>query len=573
MAFRSCIAFYLVCVLFTFQAYTQVNFVSTEMVGRITDSTVTIHAEVESNIEYYYEFGVVSGSLASQYPLSGTLLATAFDPFEVIIPGLLPNTRYFYRLVYSTDGGTTWVQRPEYSFHTQRSPGSAFFFTVTADSHLKSATDSVIMNLYNTTLGNIADDEPDFHFDLGDTFGVDTADTGQVVLVNMEYLFQRNNFASFAHSAPVYLVIGNHEDEEGWNLDDTYYPENSRPVMSINARKRNFLNPLPGNFFTGNTDTSITAVAENHMPEDYYAFEWGDALFVVLDPYLFSMTKPYPGTQGGEGDDEITGNRWDWTLGTEQREWFKQTLEQSTAKWKFVLSHQVCGGTNLYGRGGAATTDEFEWGAGPIAIGNQRPDWSDSTSIHDLMVENGVTIFFHGHDHVYAMEVVDSMIYQECPQPNDIDYSSGFDEYNNNDSTVMVNNSGHIRVRVSADYVQVDYVRAYLPTHGTNGTIGHTYYIGSAAGFDEAEQAHYSLSVFPNPASEKAMVNFKIAEKQTVKITVLNMMGIEVGRPFDELVDQGEHQVEIDTERLASGQYFIRMESGSFCSVQKLIIL
>mgnify|MGYP001304270880 CR=1 FL=1 len=560
----------LVCFFFAFQASAQVNFVATEMVGRITDSSATLHAEVDANIQYYYEYGIVSGSLSGT---SDTLSATAYQPFETIIAGIIPDTRYYYRLNYSSDGGTTWNQRAEHNFHTQRAPGSAFIFTITSDSHMKSWTDSAILNLYNITLNNVQADQPDFHFDHGDTFGVDTVDTGQVAVMNDEYLFQRNLFGQFAHSAPVYLAIGNHEDEEGWNLDDTQDPADSRPVMSINARKRNFLNPLPGGFFSGNTDTSITAIAENHMPEDYYAFEWGDALFVVLDPYFYTMTKPYPGTQGGEGDDEITGNRWDWTLGTEQREWFKQTLEQSSAKWKFVFSHQVCGGTNMYGRGGAATTQEFEWGAGPIAIGNQRPLWSDSTSIHNLMVENNVTIFFHGHDHVYAMEEVDSMIYQECPQPCDIDYDTGFDEYNNNDSTVMINNSGHIRVRVSEQYVQVDYVRAYLPAHGTNGTIAHTYYIGSAAGVEESEATGYSMDVFPNPASEETNIRFNLPEKQHVKISILNMMGYEVMRPADEVMDQGQHNLKVYTNTLSSGQYFIRIESGEFCAVRKLVVL
>ncbi len=43
--------------------------------------------------------------------------------------------------------------------------------------------------------------------------------------------------------------------------------------------------------------------------------------------------------------------------------------------------------------------------------------------IHQLMVDNGVTIFFHGHDHIYAMEELDGIVYLECPKPDDAGYA------------------------------------------------------------------------------------------------------------------------------------------------------
>jgi hypothetical protein len=39
-----------------------------------------------------------------------------------------------------------------------------------------------------------------------------------------------------------------------------------------------------------------------------------------------------------------------------------------------------------------------------------------------MMVENGVTAFFHGHDHIYAREEVDGILYLECPKPDDAGY-------------------------------------------------------------------------------------------------------------------------------------------------------
>jgi len=39
--------------------------------------------------------------------------------------------------------------------------------------------------------------------------------------------------------------------------------------------------------------------------EEYYAFNWGDGLFIVLNPYLYTENKP-------------NKNGWEWTLGKEQ---------------------------------------------------------------------------------------------------------------------------------------------------------------------------------------------------------------------------------------------------------------
>ena len=62
--------------------------------------------------------------------------------------------------------------------------------------------------------------------------------------------------------------------------------------MSINARKRYYPNPIPDDFYSGNADT-LAAIDGDHLREDYFAWEWGDALFVVIDPYQYTMIKPY----------------------------------------------------------------------------------------------------------------------------------------------------------------------------------------------------------------------------------------------------------------------------------------
>jgi hypothetical protein len=141
------------------------------------------------------------------------------------------------------------------------------------------------------------------------------------------------------------------------------------------------------------------------------------------------------------------------TLGEEQYQWFKHTLETSTAKYKFVFTHHVLG----TGRGGIELAGGFEWGdAAALAI--HRPGW-DKT-IQQLMADNHVTIFFQGHDHIFVKQELDGVIYQTLPEPADPNYALlNSDYYQSGDK---LPNSGHVRVTVSPDGVTVDYIRSYL---------------------------------------------------------------------------------------------------------------
>ena len=48
-----------------------------------------------------------------------------------------------------------------------------------------------------------------------------------------------------------------------------------------------------------------------------------------------------------------------------------------------------------------------------------RPGWG--VPIHQMLLDNGVNIVFHGHDHVYAKEIHrDGIAYQSVAQPSDL---------------------------------------------------------------------------------------------------------------------------------------------------------
>ena len=99
------------------------------------------------------------------------------------------------------------------------------------------------------------------------------------------------------------------------------------------------------------------------------------------------------------------------------------------------------------------------------------------------MVQHGVTIFFQGHDHLYARQERDGVVYQEVPNPADQGYVAYNQEHYR--SGVTLANSGHLRVTVSAEEVKVDYVRCYLPKDETDkqksGEVAHSYTVRAKA--------------------------------------------------------------------------------------------
>jgi hypothetical protein len=202
---------------------------------------------------------------------------------------------------------------------------------------------------------------------------------------------------------------------------------------------------------------------------DYYAWTWGDAFFVVIDPYWHSpIPVDNPVEVRGAGQDAKRGRGrqrdfWAITLGDAQYRWFSKTLTDSQARWKFVFCHHVLG----TGRGGIEMASLYEWGGkgerGVSTFADERPGWE--LPIHQLMVKTGVTIFFQGHDHLFAKQELDGVIYQSCPNPADSTYQAfNRDAYR---SGVILPNSGHLRVSVCPATVRVEYVRSYRPEDAT----------------------------------------------------------------------------------------------------------
>ena len=80
------------------------------------------------------------------------------------------------------------------------------------------------------------------------------------------------------------------------------------------------------------------------------------------------------------------------------------------------------------------------------------------------------------------------------------------------------------------------------------------------------------LSIFPNPARGLAQAYFE-SEAGEVRLSVYDVLGREVLTLVDERVGPGtQRAVPIDTGRLASGLYIVRLEGRGEVEVKRLVV-
>ncbi|MEI6348645.1 MAG: metallophosphoesterase [Bacteroidota bacterium] len=552
-----------ICLIFMSSALMAQTF--NEILARPTNNSMTISIMFNQKADVYWVYGTSPGANTLTSP---NLIAKADTPMVYEFTNLLPNTKYYFTTKYRTNGSSgSFLSGPEHFFNTQRAVGSSFTFTVEADEHLNDKKG--VVNLYKICLENQAKDNPDFMISMGDIFGDDhnpfTITYHQLDSLHKVY---RPLLGNICHSIPFYICLGNHEGENDYYLAQT--PPNNIATYATLTRKFYYSNPFPNSFYTGNSDNEPNGIGK---PENYYAWTWGEALFVVMDVYRDQCdTSPKP-------------TKWNWSIGTPQYTWLKNTLEGSTAKYKFVFAHHVSG----QGRGGINQAKLYEWG-GYEANGTtwgfttNRPGWAKP--IHQLFVDNGVNIFFQGHDHVFAHEVMDNVIYQSMPMPSDSTYQIGM--LANADAYVSdtVDGSGHVRITVTPVCVKVDYIKAYLPADTVSGIhhnreIGFSYTIGdcSTVGINAIKKGSSNqFKSSPNPFSTETCFHFGIAKPTNIKFEISDIKGNVVYTISKDYSTDGNYSIIWDGKSISgidlpNGTYICRAISNENVYITKVIKL
>jgi len=76
----------------------------------------------------------------------------------------------------------------------------------------------------------------------------------------------------------------------------------------------------------------------------------------------------------------------------------------------------------------------------------------------------------------------------------------------------------------------------------------------------------------PNPFSGRTSLNFSVAEKTKVTLTLFDAQGRLVKTLLNETKDAGSHIIDLDLHTLKSGIYYYKMVAGNFTAVKNLVV-
>lgn len=292
---------------------------------------------------------------------------------NVTLTSLKPSTRYEYEVWQNKAAKAETAG----SFMTQRGKGESFRFVAMTDAHVN-PTNPERSPVLRATADTAATFNPDFVLHLGDNMQTVGSTHGgpaaQEEHPSIFYIYWRQVLGKLQSSGGQFFLNGNWEGENGW------HPE---PNRSWARNARMLFAPSPDD------KTYPEGGSKN---QDYYAFTWGDALFINLNATGYNDIN-HEHTRG-------PGGSADWTLGQAQFAWLEKTLAASKAKWKFISIHHAVGGNagdevnSNYGRGGGRAAN----------VGEQ-------AKVHALMRKYGVQAFLYGHDHVFTDMEVDGIHY------------------------------------------------------------------------------------------------------------------------------------------------------------------
>lgn len=354
----------------------------------------------------------------------------AADVAQWSVSGLPAGARVPYRLLRAEDPA-----HPLYSGSaaTAPPPGTPFTFALFTDTHLDPRDPlpdgtTVLPDVYGEmeqtmldVMAQVSGVGADFVINLGDLldyhlFGFNTPPP-DTHWARLAYLNYRRLLGDTAANAGHFEVIGNWDGESGCNSPDEI-------ARSTTQRLIYSPGPSPTTYPEGGSGN-----------QDYYAFTWGDALFVVLNVMTYTPTCHLL--------DEDPGLPDDWTLGAQQMAWLQRTLSGATSRWRFLFIHHTVGGA-------AGDAEDSAYGRG----GGQAAHVGEQAQVHALMLQYGVQVFFYAHDHVFTDMVVDGIHYA---LPGSAGAPWKFDE-SQTGYTQYWTDSGYARARVAPDQVQVDFV-------------------------------------------------------------------------------------------------------------------
>jgi len=78
---------------------------------------------------------------------------------------------------------------------------------------------------------------------------------------------------------------------------------------------------------------------------------------------------------------------------------------------------------------------------------------------------------------------------------------------------------------------------------------------------------------YPNPFNPSTLITYSLKDPGNVTLKLYNALGQEVVILVNQFMEAGNHTALLNANSLSSGVYFYKIETGSFTSIKKMILL
>ena len=115
---------------------------------------------------------------------------------------------------------------------------------------------------------------------------------------------------------------------------------------------------------------------------------------------------------------------------------------------------------------------------------------------------------------------------------------------------------------------------------GTNNIIQAGFWSGGLFVTDVGEKENTEIPAtfkllqnYPNPFNPTTRIRYGIPESETVRITIVNILGKEIMVFENEEKEAGYYSIDFNASDLPSGVYFYRIQVGSFIDTKKILLI
>jgi len=78
---------------------------------------------------------------------------------------------------------------------------------------------------------------------------------------------------------------------------------------------------------------------------------------------------------------------------------------------------------------------------------------------------------------------------------------------------------------------------------------------------------------FPNPFNPGTTISYSVPITSEIKIALYDIIGNEIGKLYEGMQQEGDHQIVLNASNLASGVYFVSMTAANYNQSIKISLL